>query len=129
MKWQKIEPITKRWQRFLFFYVLILTWYILAMFGGVSTRERHKINRMEICAEKANGGGEIYGDIGEVFIAIFFTCLVFWFGHDLYLDVKKQKARFYKKNKSKFFLVFSKTIIKYGLDWLNILLFICIKED
>ena len=39
LKWQKIAPIYSNYQRFLYFFYMILTWYIVAMFGGMSTRK------------------------------------------------------------------------------------------
>ena len=56
LKWQKIAPIYSNYQRFLYFFYMILTWYIVAMFGGTSTRHRDAIhpNPKELCPIKVS---------------------------------------------------------------------------
>ena len=76
MKWQKIEPIYRRGQRFLFFFTLIQTWFILAMFGGKSTRKRELIhpNEKEVCSTHADV--DDFGAFGVALICIPFIFLV-----------------------------------------------------
>ena len=81
LKWQKIAPIYSNYQRFLYFFYMILTWYIVAMFGGTSTRQRNAIhpNPKELCCpinETKKTDGQPDSSTGDAIIFIAFAFLV-----------------------------------------------------
>ena len=81
LKWQKIAPIYSNYQRFLYFFYMILTWYIVAMFGGTSTRQRNAIHPLtsELCPIKEvekKTDGEPDSSTGDAIIFIAFAFLV-----------------------------------------------------
>ena len=82
LKWQKIAPIYSNYQRFLYFFYMILTWYIVAMFGGISTRQPNAIhpNPLELCPirneTKKPDDGQPYSSTGDALIFGAFAFLV-----------------------------------------------------
>ena len=78
LKWQKIAPIYSNHQRFMFFFLIILTWYIQAMFGGQSTRPKSAIHPMEneFCSEQYGDPDSITNIVGDASIYFAFAILV-----------------------------------------------------
>ena len=78
LKWQKIAPIYSNYQRFLYFFYMILTWYIVAMFGGMSTRKLDAIhpNPLELCPSERKQDPRSIQPFGDVIIYVAFAFLV-----------------------------------------------------
>ena len=84
LKWQKYAPIYSNYQRFLFFYLIILTWYILAMFGGKSKRDLNAIHPFtsELCNVQYEKKDSVIQKFGNTSIYIGFVILVSNFNHE-----------------------------------------------
>ena len=78
LKWQKIAPIYSNHQRFMLFFLIMLTWYIQAMFGGQSTRPKYAIHpkENEFCSEQNGDSNSITNIVGDASIYFAFTILV-----------------------------------------------------
>ena len=89
LKWQKIAPIYSNYQRFVFFFLIILTWYILAMFGGKSKRDLKAIHPFpsELCTEPYQKKDSVIQKFGNTFIYIAFAILVSISIIDQYLTI------------------------------------------
>ena len=94
LKWQKIAPIYSNYQRFLYFFYMILTWYIVAMFGGISTRQPNAIhpNPLELCPineTKKTDDGQPDSSTGDAIIFVAFAFLVSFYSfffNEIYLS-------------------------------------------
>ena len=77
LKWQKIAPIYSNYQRFMLFFLIMLTWYIQAMFGGQSTRPQSAIHpkENEFCSKQSGKPDSITNIVGDA--SIYFAFAIF----------------------------------------------------